>query len=535
MGIEVIILLAGAIFYVFLSYVALRAGRELGNILASLYILTVALWVLGAALFVGSSSAHGIRAAILIEYISFIAAPLTFYVFARIFAQNTSLVPRVYYFVPLGCGLTLLASYLFFGIPDVPLIGIERLPRIVFHGALVLYFLAYVSLGHKELRNHIPRSTATPRHLVAVRIAAQIFTVPIFVGMMVEMGIIAFRLDALMWVGPVISLMVVIALPFIVRQYQNDQFRALATEVLVTFLWFLIFSRIVFAQSTMGRVVDTFLLILTTCMSFILLRGISTEHHVKRKLEKVIKELEMTNNTLKTLDRQKSSFVSIASHQLRTPVTAIRGYISMALEQSFGELNRATEQPLERIRMASEKLSRIVEDLLESSRIESGLKEFSFASVDVEAVVERVSEHFRSRFSEKNIAFSVVREGNDKNFFAVIDEEKIATVIRNVLEHAYATTTEGQVTVRIARDGYSNTIRIAISDTGAGVDQATLEAFFRVDRLKYFRRSKNNRWLWLYLADQILTAHHGTLWVESGGVGLGTTFFIEIPSSPTPV
>ncbi|MHB8651790.1 MAG: sensor histidine kinase [Minisyncoccota bacterium] len=528
MGSEPTFLLTGAILYTFFTYVVFRAERTLANVLFSLFTLSTALWILGATIFVGSTSAHGFRSAFLIEYISYIIAPLSFYIFTKIFIHNTPITSRSLYIFPAFSGLILLTLYVFFGIPDVSPGGTEELPRVAFHIALFFYLVCYSALGYRELFKSVPESIGEAQARARLRTAIFLLTLPIFCGMAIGIGAIALRADAWMWVGPFLSLMVIPIFPVILRRYRNLRVRIVTTEILAAFLWALLFSRVVFAQSPSAQLIDGILLLFTTILSMFLVQGISAEEDATIRFKKMIKELEATNNRLKTFDQQKSSFVAITSHQLRTPVTAIRGYISMALEQSFGDLNRAIEQPLERIRAASEKLGHIVEDLLEASRIEHGLKEFSFCPADLEVLVKRVSEPFRHRFSQKHIGFSVVREGNFR-FVTRIDEEKMALVLRNILEHAYATTVRGQVEVILARNDATKKIRIAVSDSGAGVDQATLETFFRIDSARHPRRAKKNRWLWLYLADRIIEAHRGTFWIESGGNNSGATFFIEIP------
>ncbi len=249
---------------------------------------------------------------------------------------------------------------------------------------------------------------------------------------------------------------------------------------------------------------------------------------LEKEVEKATRDLRQANEQLKKLDAAKSDFISIASHQLRTPLTVIKGYISMMLEGSFGKLTTNEKESLIKVFESNERLINLVENLLNISRIESGRLLFDFKPVQLEKMVASVIDELSAYAKRKNLYldFKKLSESLPK---VKIDQEKIRQVIMNLVDNAIKYTKRGGVTIEL-KEADKN-IRCCISDTGLGITKEDLPNLF-----KKFSRGQGTILvhtegigLGLYVADMMIRAHHGKIWAESMGKGLGSKFYFEIP------
>jgi len=257
-------------------------------------------------------------------------------------------------------------------------------------------------------------------------------------------------------------------------------------------------------------------------------RGLS--RNLQERVDEQTKELQEANAHLLILDQQKSEFVSIASHQLRSPLTAIRGYSSMLLEGSFGEIPPASRDAVQRINDSSLHLVRIVEDFLNVSRIEQGRMSYVFTSVDIKKMVTDLVEENRAQAKSKHqkIIFSVDKHGK---YIVTADEGKIRQVISNLIDNGIKYTPDnGTVRVNLDKDIAMRKVTISVKDDGIGMSPQTLSSLF-----KKFSRADGVRKIYtegiglgLYVAAIMMKEHHGRIWAESEGEGKGSAFYIEL-------
>ncbi|MBU1255987.1 GAF domain-containing protein [Patescibacteria group bacterium] len=240
------------------------------------------------------------------------------------------------------------------------------------------------------------------------------------------------------------------------------------------------------------------------------------------------KKLRDANIRLQQLDKAKSEFISLASHQLRTPLSIIKGYISMMIEGSWGKVNKEQESQLEKVYLSNERLIRLVDDLLAVSRIESGRLELDFEMVSLEKMVISVIEEFKKVFSDKGLYLKYIKS---KNLIPLIkiDSLKIRQVVQNLIDNAFQYTTEGGATIRFKTN--KDKIIFSIKDTGIGVSKKE-----KVNLFEKFSRGHSGTkvhtegtGLGLYLAAKLVTVHKGRTWVESEGKDKGSTFYFELP------
>jgi signal transduction histidine kinase len=250
---------------------------------------------------------------------------------------------------------------------------------------------------------------------------------------------------------------------------------------------------------------------------------------LEKEVEKATRDLRRANTQLKKLDAAKSEFISIASHQLRTPLTVIKGYISMMLEGNFGTLTKLEEESLDKVFQSNERLIQLVENLLNISRIESGRLQFDFHEVDLNEMVESVIDELSGNAKKKGLILQYKAPPQPLPKIK-IDDEKIRQVVMNLIDNAIKYTKQGSVTVKLEQIGKK--IKFSVADSGMGIRPEDM-----VNLFKKFSRGTGTSLvhtegtgLGLYVARMMISAHKGKIWAESDGEGKGSKFCFELPA-----
>jgi signal transduction histidine kinase len=265
-------------------------------------------------------------------------------------------------------------------------------------------------------------------------------------------------------------------------------------------------------------------------MGILLIRNVRREIDTRERIEKLAADLEKANVRLTELDRQKSEFVSFATHQLRAPLTAMKGYASLLLEGDMGTLPAEAKQGVSRIFDSTNTLVNIVNDYLNISRIELGTMKYAFETIDFKTLVEDVIGEIKPNIDKTKLQFAFVAENSGTDYRVTADKDKLKQVIANIIDNSLKYTPQGSVKVSLSFDEATNKLTLKVKDTGVGVSAETMPRLFQ----KFSRAENANKTnirgtgLGLYVAKQIIEAHHGTIRVESLGEGKGSTFIVEL-------
>ena len=320
-------------------------------------------------------------------------------------------------------------------------------------------------------------------------------------------------------------------LSYIIVRYKAFNLNLFGAQALVATLVLLVGSQFFFARSVAGFVLTALTFLLVSFFGIILLRSISRDLKRKEELQEISDRLASANQELKRLDNAKSEFISIASHQLRTPLTAIKGYTSLILEGSYGKIDNQLQDVVNKVYAANSRLIELVENLLSISRLESGRMQYNYQSVQLADVVNDAAGMFAVIAKKKGIDLQVLAPETPLPFLS-LDAGKIREVVSNLIDNALKYTESGSVTVKMEQveDGK---VRLSVKDTGIGINKEDLEHIF----LK-FARSKETEKLYvggtglgLYVGRTFIEKHGGRLWAESEGHGHGAEFIFELPIS----
>ncbi|CCU78171.1 Phosphate regulon sensor protein PhoR (SphS) [Halanaerobium saccharolyticum subsp. saccharolyticum DSM 6643] len=228
---------------------------------------------------------------------------------------------------------------------------------------------------------------------------------------------------------------------------------------------------------------------------------------------------------LKEIDNMKSEFVSTVSHEFRTPLTSMNMGLSMVINEDTGELNEEQKELLEAAYEDVERLTELVNDLLDLSKIESGKIEMEFDKVDVNDIIEKTLNPFHKQVEEKEIELKFKQ--SEDNVFAYADPSKISWVISNLVGNALRYADEGKIEVDAEIKG--RRVLVSVADNGPGIPKEYQSKIFeKFVRAGSDKEEKSGTGLGLAIAKEIITAHNGRIWVDSKE-GEGSTFSFYIP------
>ncbi len=244
-------------------------------------------------------------------------------------------------------------------------------------------------------------------------------------------------------------------------------------------------------------------------------------------LERLNKELEVANERLRELDQLKSTFVSIVSHELRTPMTSIKGYVENMLDGLTGHLTEKQFSYLGRVKYNVERLTRMINDLLDLSRIEAGRVELALRPVSLLELVTEVLESLQTLAREK----SVTLEACHADLLPMIlgDRDKLHQILTNLIQNAVKFTPPGgavRVESLVQDDQF---VQVSVGDTGCGIQPDELakvfEKFYRAESAPTEARGAG---LGLAIVKSLVELHGGRIWVESAP-GAGSRFSFTLP------
>lgn len=321
----------------------------------------------------------------------------------------------------------------------------------------------------------------------------------------------------------------VVYLSILIVRFRAFNVKLIATQALIWGLITLIGAQFFFIKITTNLILNSIAFVGVIIIGNYLILSVKREIRQRERLEQLRIKLENANEKLKSLDKLKTEFVSLASHQLRSPLTAIRGYASMLIDGDYGNIDTEAKDAVDRIYQSSKNLTIVVEDLLNVTKIEAGGMKFEMAPFDLSVVVEDEIKDFSLAADKKGLKLSFDK---DENNLCMVngDKEKIRQIVINYIDNSIKYTKEGEVNVSVRNN--NNKVVFCVKDTGMGMTKEIKDSLFqKFSRGDGARVNSTGSGLGLYLAKQIIEAHKGRVWVESDGIGKGSAFFVEIDAT----
>ena len=308
---------------------------------------------------------------------------------------------------------------------------------------------------------------------------------------------------------------------YAILRHHLFKIRVILTEILVgTIASILLFQALV-TESLLWKILGFFLLSFFGVFGYFLVKSVIKEIELRAELERAYQELER-------IDTAKTEFLSMASHQLRTPLGIIKGYISMMLEGDYGEIPEKLKEKLKNTYVSNDRLVKLVNDLLDITRLEMGKIELSLERASIGEIISGVVEEMKVAAENKGLYLKW-----EKPKVALpemsLDKNKIRQVILNLVDNAIKYTEKGGVTIKFKI--LDTKYQIQVIDTGVGMEKEEMENLFEIMArgragLQYWMQGTG---LGLYTARKFVEMHGGRVWAESAGKNKGSTFYIELP------
>lgn len=236
-------------------------------------------------------------------------------------------------------------------------------------------------------------------------------------------------------------------------------------------------------------------------------------------------------------ENRRSEFVSTASHEMRTPIAAIEGYLALALNPKVTTIDAHAKTYLEKAHLATQHLGELFADLLTSSKAEDGRLASYPTVVEIGEIVEQIVDAARFNAQKKGLELRYVISSDSgvtggkvirPLYYVYLDPNRMREVLQNLLDNAIKYTTSGSIS--LALTGNQSIVQLQVRDSGPGIPQEDIphlfQKFYRVDNTA--TRTIGGTGLGLYICKRLVEMYNGRIWLESQ-LGKGSTFFINLP------
>ena len=457
-----------------------------------------------------------------------------FYVFPR---RDVSF-PRWYMFalplIPLATSLLTLTPLVFTAVqeisPEGQITKISNGPGIILFTIVVIGFIGSgVALLIRKLKKSEGRARRQFRTILAGIVAT--FSLLLLFNFIFPVFLANPRFLPL---GAVFFIPYIFATFYAITRHNLFNIKVISTEILVLALAIATLLEVLLSTDLPTLILRTSTFLLVLAFGIVLIRNIIREIKQRETLELLTEKLAAANEELKKLDVAKSEFISIASHQLRAPLTVIKGYVSMILENSFGVITEKAQRTLEIVAGSANQLIGLVGSLLNLSRIEAGKINYALKENNFENLVTSVIEEFKQNAIKRRITLAFQNPTRPIPPL-IFDAEKIREVIINLIDNAIKYSPEGSsvvITEEIKTKTIGkNTVRFSVKDQGIGIKPEDVSRLFTkfTRTIEAQKTDPNGMGIGLYFVKRVVEDHGGAVGATSEGAGKGSTFFVELP------
>lgn len=535
-----------------LIFIVLRSDRrKITNKLFVLFVLSVAAWIFANLMANLSCFNSGIN----LEFwtkaslLGPIFMPILLILFVNAFPENKITLNKIYIII-----LALLTLGAIFLIPtryNVKLIEISDLTTCTFNfvpGHLYTFVIFYLFGGVLISLFIVLKKFTKSRLIEKLQIKFVIIGISISIlsGLFTSAVLPAFGYSQLVSIGPLSVIFFIIFTFYAITKYYLFEIRVILTQIFVGIVGMILFIQAFIAPGPAEKILGFSIFIIFSFFGYLLVRSVLKEIRRREEIEALSKELSKAYNEIKAknvhlekLLKMRSEFLDIASHQLRTPVSVIKGVLEML---TLGELDRLPkeikETQLQAAFSKSKKLEQIISDILDASEMDT--KPFKLNSkiarkIKVEELLERIVKTYQLEAKNKGVDLQFQKPSGP--FPEILGEERyleqaIVNLMDNAIKYTPAknekTKEKGKVLIKAEKDG--NNIVVAVKDNGIGIPEKEMPELF-----EKFSRASNAKEMYtdgtglgLFIAREIIKGHHGKMAVESK-FDLGTTFKIILP------
>lgn len=516
------------IIHAVLLWLLYRYGRKTpGGKAYSVAILAIAGWVLPMVFYRG----HIFGEVLIWARLLYIMASFTstsFFLFTYVFPDNKK--------VPLWINISLLIENLLIVLlclhPDLMIRGISFVDQgedKILWGPLYFVYSSHISLffifGFINLFKKMRRAEGVLRSQILYILTGYFFAANL--AMVTNLMLPWFGYFELNWMGQFFSTIIAAFTTYAILRHQLLDIKVIATEGFLLILNFFLVVQLVLSSSSQQFFVNIFLVFAVAAVSYTLVKSVRNEVRRREEVTQLAESLEKANTLLQEADKQKTEFLTMASHQLRTPLSILKGYIELIKDGTYGRVDKTMVKVLEDMDLNNEHLVKLVDKLLDITRLEQGRTKYTFAMINICTLIDEATNDLKIKAKEKKLKVEWVCPAQMPQVYC--DQEKMHHVIYNFIDNALKYSEKGVVRVTLEEQGGGAVFRV--HDQGIGFEKSDENNFFQ----KFYRGDNvrtigiDGTGLGLYVCRKFVEAHSGRVWARSEGLGKGSEFGFWVP------
>ncbi|PIS08067.1 hypothetical protein COT78_00275 [Candidatus Berkelbacteria bacterium CG10_big_fil_rev_8_21_14_0_10_43_13] len=316
---------------------------------------------------------------------------------------------------------------------------------------------------------------------------------------------------------------------YAITKHHLFNIKVITTEIIVVTLSIVLLVEVFISSSSLQSAIQAIIWLLATFGGYQLIKSVKIEIKQREDLAKLAKELELANEHLKDIDKLKDDFLSMASHELNTPIAAIEGYLSMILQEGMGgKIPDKAREYLETVFTSSQRLANLVRDLLNVSRIESGRIHIIYEQKQTTEIIDQAMMEVASKAREAKhtMTFEKPKKSLPLTWF---DVTRVTEILINMLGNSIKYTPDGgKIVIRAVADDQK--IVVSVEDNGKGIPKGRGEGVFdKFTQVDVMKDEVKGTGLGMYIAKKFIELMNGKIWFQSDGEGKGTTFYFSLP------
>ncbi len=446
----------------------------------------------------------------------FFAAPQAFLFFLLGYnmPSDEMKINRRYLYALIGLTATIMliniSPYAFVGVTVIDGVmrlqaGIGMLPFSVastIFSVLAVYFL---------VKKYLISTGVARKQFQLVLIGICIMLISIIATIMIPIAF--FNASPAIWLAPLYTLAFLGMTAYAITKYQLFEIKVLLAQTLTLTICLVLFARIFGETSTDARIVDFLLLSFVVVFGYFLVKSVQREVAQREEIEK--------------LSAEKSEFMTFASHEIRNPLTAMRGYASLITDGTLGDVPPPVKDTAQKILVLGNEVLLLISEYLNKSKLELGMMSYTITEFELGEAVCTVVEGYRPHTDQKGLKLICDVDANE-HLKIKADVARVKEVVGNIIDNSLKYTPHGSITVSTHRHGVH--ARVTIADTGVGIPPETIPHLFRkFSRADAQKVNILGTGIGLYLAKNITEAMGGRIWAESDGRDKGSRFILEFP------